>query len=72
MKYIAQKARDMMATTVSTWDIVGLEVSNAVLEFFHNGKLLKEINHTILTLLPKTETPQNATEYRPIACCTVL
>ncbi|GJX83736.1 reverse transcriptase zinc-binding domain-containing protein [Tanacetum coccineum] len=35
------------------WDVVGVEVCNAVRDFFTNGKLLQDINHTILALLPK-------------------
>ncbi|XP_074297696.1 uncharacterized protein LOC141628451 [Silene latifolia] len=37
------------------WDIVGNSVTNAVLAFFHSEKLLKEINHTFIALIPKTE-----------------
>nr|GEX06109.1 hypothetical protein [Tanacetum cinerariifolium] len=35
------------------WTIVGDEVANAIREFFTNGKLLKELNHTIIALIPK-------------------
>ncbi|GKC37159.1 putative RNA-directed DNA polymerase, eukaryota, reverse transcriptase zinc-binding domain protein [Tanacetum coccineum] len=35
------------------WNIVGNDVCSAVHDFFVNGKLLQEVNHTILTLLPK-------------------
>lgn len=41
----------------TSWDVIGPEVSNVVLEFFTKGKLLKEINHTILVHLPKTDEP---------------
>lgn len=54
------------------WNVIGSDVSEAVLGFFQDGKLLKELNHTVLVLLTKTEQPKNAQEYRPIACCTVL
>nr|GEV63864.1 hypothetical protein [Tanacetum cinerariifolium] len=36
------------------WDIIGDDICNAVRDFFLNGKLLKEINQTFLTLIPKT------------------
>nr|GEV90124.1 hypothetical protein [Tanacetum cinerariifolium] len=39
------------------WDVVGQDVCNAVRDFFVNGKLLKEINHTFLALVSKTTTP---------------
>ncbi|PWA80652.1 RNA-directed DNA polymerase, eukaryota, Reverse transcriptase zinc-binding domain protein [Artemisia annua] len=35
------------------WDIVAMDITKAVQEFFTNGKLLKEVNHTVLALLPK-------------------
>ncbi|GJZ44633.1 hypothetical protein Tco_0591888 [Tanacetum coccineum] len=35
------------------WDVVGQEVCNAIRDFFVNGKLLKEINHTVISLIPK-------------------
>ncbi|XP_022003043.1 uncharacterized protein LOC110900463 [Helianthus annuus] len=54
------------------WDIVGEEVTNAVLDFFDNGQLLKQINHTILSLIPKKDTADSVLDYRPISCCNVL
>lgn len=56
----------------SSWDVIGPEVCSAILDFFHKGKLLREINHTILILLSKNDAPQNATKYHPIVCFTVL
>ncbi|GJX90379.1 zinc finger, CCHC-type containing protein [Tanacetum coccineum] len=35
------------------WDIVGGDIIKAVKEFFTNGVLLKELNHTIIALIPK-------------------
>nr|XP_043615904.1 uncharacterized protein LOC122587803 [Erigeron canadensis] len=37
------------------WSIVGKEVSLAIHDFFKKGKLLKELNHTILALIPKNQ-----------------
>ncbi|XP_021985789.1 uncharacterized protein LOC110881983 [Helianthus annuus] len=54
------------------WDIVGEEVTNAVLDFFDNGQLLKQINHAILSLIPKKDTADSVLDYRPISCCNVL
>ncbi|GJR20092.1 hypothetical protein Tco_0968619 [Tanacetum coccineum] len=44
----------------------------AVQEFFVNGKLLKELNHTIIALIPKVTAPSRINDYRPISCCNVL
>ncbi|GJW20267.1 protein LAZ1 [Tanacetum coccineum] len=54
------------------WDIVGHDVCNAVRDFFVNGQLLKEINHTFLALIPKVSTPLKVNDYRPISCCNVI
>jgi hypothetical protein len=47
-------------------------VCKAVQSFFQSGALLKEVNSTIITLVPKVPNPSSITEYRPIACCNVL
>nr|GEU28765.1 hypothetical protein [Tanacetum cinerariifolium] len=54
------------------WDIVGEDVCRVVCDFFTNGKLLKEVNHTFLALIPKVATPTHVTNFRPISCCNVL
>ncbi|GJY27625.1 putative RNA-directed DNA polymerase [Tanacetum coccineum] len=36
-----------------SWDIVGQDVCNAIHDFFLNGQLLKEINHTFIAFIPK-------------------
>ncbi|KAJ0548751.1 putative RNA-directed DNA polymerase [Helianthus annuus] len=54
------------------WNEVGNDVCNAVKEFFHNGKLLQQLNHTVISLIPKVPTPDSITDYRPISCCNTL
>ncbi|GJX13355.1 hypothetical protein Tco_0205113, partial [Tanacetum coccineum] len=54
------------------WEIVADDVVAAVKEFFTNGKLLRELNHTIIALIPKVSSPTRVTDYRPISCCNVL
>ncbi|XP_021979830.1 uncharacterized protein LOC110875946 [Helianthus annuus] len=56
----------------NSWDIVGDEVTKAVLDFFDNGKMLQQINHTIIALVPKNPSPNSVTDYRPISCCNVI
>ncbi|GJU04045.1 RNA-directed DNA polymerase, eukaryota, reverse transcriptase zinc-binding domain protein [Tanacetum coccineum] len=43
-----------------------------VKEFFMSGRLLGEVNATLISLIPKIQTPNKVTDFRPIACCNVL
>ncbi|GJZ82960.1 hypothetical protein Tco_0648133 [Tanacetum coccineum] len=54
------------------WDIIAVDVIKAIKEFFTNGFLLKELNHTIISLIPKVNTPMRINDYRLIFCCNVL
>lgn len=54
------------------WPIIGSDICNAVKEFFKSGKLLKEVNATLIALIPKVEHPVKVGEFRPIALCNVL
>nr|GEX58808.1 hypothetical protein [Tanacetum cinerariifolium] len=54
------------------WDVVGNDLCRAVRDFFDNGKLLKEVNHTFLALIPKVTTPIRVNDFQPISCCNVL
>ncbi|KAL0367303.1 UNVERIFIED_CONTAM: putative mitochondrial protein [Sesamum radiatum] len=56
----------------AAWSEIGDEVSAAVQEFFVSGRLLKQLNATLLVLLPKVQLPTRVSEFRPIACCNVL
>ncbi|XP_075101803.1 uncharacterized protein LOC142177231 [Nicotiana tabacum] len=54
------------------WDTIGSEITEAVLEFFANGKMLKSVNCTTVTLVSKVASPTYVKGYRHIACCTTL
>ncbi|KAL0310434.1 UNVERIFIED_CONTAM: hypothetical protein Scaly_2928700 [Sesamum calycinum] len=56
----------------ASWSVVGKEVSEAVSEFFRTGKLLKQVNATLLVLIPKVQMPSKVSDFRPIACCNVI
>ncbi|KAL2237305.1 UNVERIFIED_CONTAM: putative mitochondrial protein [Sesamum indicum] len=56
----------------AAWPVVGTEVTRAVLDFFTTGKLLKQVNTTLLALIPKIHTPMSVNDFRPISCCNVL
>nr|GFD20239.1 hypothetical protein [Tanacetum cinerariifolium] len=52
--------------------VKGNEVCVAVCDFFNNGILLKEVNATIIALVPKLISPQKVSDFRLISCCNVL
>nr|GFB55136.1 RNA-directed DNA polymerase, eukaryota, reverse transcriptase zinc-binding domain protein [Tanacetum cinerariifolium] len=53
------------------WPIMGKDVSDAIKEFFLTGKFPKEVNATMIYLIPKMATPNKVSDFRPIACCNV-
>ncbi|XP_074314433.1 uncharacterized protein LOC141649648 [Silene latifolia] len=52
--------------------VVGPDIIQAVKDFFRNGRLLQQLNATVLTLIPKKDKPETVMDFRPIACCNVL
>ncbi|KAL2226375.1 UNVERIFIED_CONTAM: hypothetical protein Sindi_1996200 [Sesamum indicum] len=56
----------------AAWAIVGQEVFSAVLDFFNMGRILKQINTTLLALIPKLHSPMNFGDFHPVSCCNVL
>ena len=55
-----------------TWQLVDDELITAVLDALQEGRILKELNHTVITLVPKTKCPHNVSECRPISCCNTI
>ncbi|KAK4397731.1 hypothetical protein Sango_1248600 [Sesamum angolense] len=55
-----------------TWNIVGDLVCRAVMDFFRSGRMLRQLNHTIIALVPKSEHSPSVADYRPISCCNVI
>uniref|UniRef100_A0A803Q8H2 Reverse transcriptase domain-containing protein n=1 Tax=Cannabis sativa TaxID=3483 RepID=A0A803Q8H2_CANSA len=56
----------------SLWSNIGDDVSVAVLDFFASGRLPKDLNETVISLIPKVINPSSAKDYRPIACCNTV
>lgn len=54
------------------WKLIGSEVKQAIKDFFDNGKLLKSINCTTITLVPKVNSPTYVKDFRLIACCSTV
>ena len=54
------------------WIDMGMDISQAVLSCLNSGSLLKSINHTFITLIPKVKNPEKVFEFRPISLCNVI
>ena len=54
------------------WETIGDIVSEAVCSFLNSGKLLRQVNATAVTLIPKVPCQNYVGDYRPIACCNVV
>jgi len=55
-----------------SWDVVGQDLCVAVQDFFQSGQLLKQINHSIITLVLKSAHVTTSSDFRPISCCNVV
>ncbi|CAA0839627.1 Unknown protein, partial [Striga hermonthica] len=52
---------------LKSWSIVGGDVVAAIQAFFRSSSLLKQWNHTALTLVSKSSHSSQVTDFRPIA-----
>ncbi|KAL0288698.1 UNVERIFIED_CONTAM: Retrovirus-related Pol polyprotein from type-1 retrotransposable element R2 [Sesamum calycinum] len=56
----------------AAWPVVGEEITAAVKDFFTTGRLLKQVNATLLTLIPKVSAPSHVADFRLISCCNTI
>jgi len=54
------------------WVVIKDLLSFAIKDFFQSGKLLKEVNHTLITLIPKVDNPKTTAQFRPISLCNTI
>ena len=54
-----------------SWGLVGQSITNMVKDFFHSDSSLRLINHTHIALIPKVESLELVTNFRPISLCNV-
>jgi len=54
------------------WGVVDSDVTGSVLFWLNSNTLPYPINHTFITLIPKTKNPEYVQEFRPISLCNVL
>ena len=49
-----------------------MDITQAVLSCLNSSSILKSINHTFITLIPKVKNPERVSEFRPISLCNVI
>lgn len=54
------------------WDLFGSSIHEFVLQVFSNPAKIGDINHTLLTFIPKVNEPTRPYDFRPIALCNVI
>ena len=54
------------------WSDIGMDITQAILSCLNSSSLLKSINHTFITLIPKVKNSENVSEFRPISLCNVI
>ena len=54
------------------WELIGNDISTAVLAFLNGGDMTDVVSSTILVLIPKVRNPQDFTRFKPISLCNVL
>lgn len=50
---------------------IGDDFVGAIMEFFSSGSILKQINHTAIALVPKSDHTPHIVDYRSISCYNV-
>lgn len=54
------------------WSIISNDVIIAIQSLFHFGKVLKQINYTYVSLIPKVKAPKDVTQFRPTSLYNVI
>ncbi|XP_052309179.1 uncharacterized protein LOC112327616 [Populus trichocarpa] len=62
---------DFLLAPVSN-DVIKEALFSIVQDFFTSGQILKQINHSIIALVPKSTNVASANDFRPISCCNVV
>lgn len=56
----------------NSWDLVGGDLVAAISEFFSSGGMLRQVNTTAISSIPKDTGAERLNEFRPISCCNTV
>ena len=51
---------------------IDMDVSQAILSYLNSRSILRSINHTFITLIPKVHNPKRVYDFRPVSFCNVI
>lgn len=54
------------------WNLIGEEITHEVLAAINSKQIPTEWNDTTIVMIPKIDTPELVTKFRPISLCNVL
>lgn len=54
------------------WRVVQPDMLATVHSFFHSDLILKYLNHSFLTLTPKSASPEDVSQFCPFRLCNVV
>ena len=54
------------------WTDLSMDVTHVVLSCLNSCSILKSINHTFITLIPKVNNLEKVSNFRPISFCNVI
>ncbi|CAG7886739.1 unnamed protein product [Brassica rapa] len=56
----------------SSWNLVGLDVTNAVKHFFTTKMMSRQTNATVISLIPKISGASSLSDFRPVSLCNTV
>ena len=54
------------------WSTVNQDVTSSILSWLNSGTIPTNLNHTLITLVPKLHSPKFPHQFHPISLCNVL
>ena len=54
------------------WTDIGMDVSQAILSCLNSRSILRSINHTFITIIPKVQNLERVSNFCPISLCNVI
>ncbi|XP_013607730.1 PREDICTED: uncharacterized protein LOC106314403 [Brassica oleracea var. oleracea] len=57
---------------ISSWDLVGRDLTAAVRSFFLTSSMPRQTNATVISLIPKTTGASSLSDFRPVSLCNTV